>query len=55
MPKVAQALKKLPEIYGTRRFITVFIRTLAGLYLERDESTSLSCFSKIRFNIILLS
>jgi hypothetical protein len=35
---VAQLVKKFPAFYGTRRFTTMFTRTVTGPYPGPDES-----------------
>jgi hypothetical protein len=54
-PPVAQLLENFPTFYGTRRFITVFTRTLHwDLFWARSIQSIPSHlnFSKINFNII---
>jgi hypothetical protein len=51
-PIVAQPLKTLPALYGTRRFITVFTSALHWL-THINPVQFPSKFSKIHFNIVL--
>jgi hypothetical protein len=52
-PPIVQLLKNFPAFYGTRRFITVFIRALHwSLSWARSIQSIPSHISKIHFNIV---